>query len=56
MEPLFLSLNFFEKVKLIRRNGEKNTGKLAEIQKFGEMKVKLKRKCECCRKPLILGL
>ncbi len=56
VSTLFLSLNFFEKVKLIRRNGEKNCQKSAEIGKFGEEEVKLKRKCECCEKRLILGL
>jgi len=42
MEPLFLSLNFFEKVKFIWRNGEKNYQKLAKIQKIGEEEVKPK--------------
>jgi len=44
VEPLFLSLNFFDKVKLIWRNGERNCQKSEEIGKFGEEEVKLKWK------------
>jgi hypothetical protein len=37
----FRSLTFFIKVKLIGRNGEKNTLKLVKIQKIGARAVKL---------------
>ena len=49
-------LNCFRKVKHIRRNGERNTEKLAEILNCGEEAVKANQKIQPPLIPQIQGL